>query len=595
MAPFPQPRPASDSGVPERLGAFKINGILGKGGMGVVFDAQTEEGQPVALKIIQPVGEPERTETIVRRFLREARILGQLDHPCVVHLVDAGDMDGTLYLAMERIEGVSLLAIRRQGPLTFDPVLQLGRQLADALVHMHGLGVVHRDIKPANILVQPDGRPVITDFGISGMSDATGITRQGDLLGSPGFMSPEVIAGRAPTALSDQYALGRLLFELAALGPSLRLPKNAPIFEILSLAGRIDWERFPEEGQWPQLAAIISRMLSSDPSERFESAVAVRSALDGLGSSVLDTDTLSEHIVQLALPTSTSFQALASDLVAVMDESTVQDDGPIELTFPSKIVEPAVRAALSREQTEATLPPQLGTGDLQPMEASVPSDSVRQDTMPPVLQTLAFDMGTNQGLGASDPSGLDNGAHDEAATRIGPLRTTEYVQNLERQALDNRRRLQALEESLAEAKKPRRPSYWILFYAAMAGLGGLAGTRLLPPMLSPAPQVAVPTVRSRPSVYTYSEDQVPSTQDRQSAQGLLLQAEHQLTARNLDRAEELLGLCVELADLAECHRGLGAILRLTGAPKEARTYIERYLQLSPDAPDAQALRQSLHP
>lgn len=559
--------------MPERIGSFKISGVLGKGGMGVVFDAQTQSGEPVALKIIQPVGDPERTETIVRRFMREARILEQLDHPCVVHLVDAGDMDGILYLAMERIEGVSLLAIRRQGPLQFDPVVQLGRQLADALAHMHGLGVVHRDIKPANILIQPDGRPVITDFGISGLSEATGITRQGDLLGSPGFMAPEVIGGHAPTALSDQYALGRLLFELAALGPSLRLPKNAPIFEILSLASQIDWHRFPKEALWPQLAGIVGRMLSLDPSERYESAELVRTALDGLSGSLLDTDTLSEHIVQLALPTSTSYEALASDLVGLADES-------------------AASSPLSRDQSDATLPPQLGTGDLTPVPGAQPADS-RADTMPPPVPTVVVETVTPRDLGASDSVSLDNGSEDdEAATRIGPLRTAEYVQNLERQAVDSHRRLHALEKSLARAPR-RRPAYWVVVYSAIACLGGLAGTYFLGPTVVRNTAATPPPIsQPRAGIYTYSEPQRPSDEDRKSARALLQQAQQQLQTRNLDQAEQLLGLCIQLADLPECHRGLGALLSLTQAP-EARTYIERYLELAPDAPDATALRQSL--
>jgi serine/threonine protein kinase len=309
--PFGSAYAASDrgDGQPDRIGAFRIVGILGRGGMGVVYDALGEHGEKVALKVIRPQGDSEHQALLIARFTREAKILSQLSHPGVVRMIDAGDAAGVLYLAMERIEGVSLLTIRRQGPLGYDPLLQLGIQLADTLAHMHQAGVVHRDIKPANILIDAAGRPIITDFGISGLSDATGITRMGDLLGSPGFMAPEVTEGDQPSALSDQFALGRLLYELGANGPAKRLPKHAPILEILNASLEIDWNRFPKMDRWPLMESVLRRMVSHHPEDRYPSASAAKAALMALTSSdLLDSDTLSEHLESLGLKPSTVWE-----------------------------------------------------------------------------------------------------------------------------------------------------------------------------------------------------------------------------------------------------------------------------------------------
>src|SRR5262249_19950366 len=138
------------------------------------------------------------------------------------------------------------------------------------------------DLKPANVLIDPHGHPVITDFGISGASGATGITSHGDLLGSPGFMAPEVVRGMSPSPASDQYALGRLLFELGAQGEPQKLPMRAPIFEVLRSSLRMDWSRLPRGGPWPKLEQILKRMTLDAPESRFPSAKDALIALRGV-------------------------------------------------------------------------------------------------------------------------------------------------------------------------------------------------------------------------------------------------------------------------------------------------------------------------
>ncbi len=286
MDPAPQ--------LPERFGAYQIRGALGQGSSSVVYDAVAPDGRPVALKILS-VGSSARADQATARFLREARILEQVAHPGVVRLCDSGEIDGTLYLALERIEGTSLLTLRRNQPFAFEPLRQLGIQLAEALAHLHERGIVHRDIKPANVLVTDQGRAVIADFGISGLAEATGITRQGELLGSPGFIAPEVVDGDTATPLSDQYALGRLLFELGAQGPAAKLSKSASIFVVLQEAQKIDWARFPQDPPWNHLRYLVERMLAPAPLLRFPDCNQVALALAALPSAdALDGATLAD-------------------------------------------------------------------------------------------------------------------------------------------------------------------------------------------------------------------------------------------------------------------------------------------------------------
>ena len=219
--------------LPEYIGPYKVEGVLGQGSMAIVFDAISPLGEHVAVKVLRATGNAAREELATLRFNREIEILKTHKHPNIIRLLDAGESNGIAYLVMERIDGVSLLSIRRRGAFEFEPLIELGINLASALHHLHEAGVIHRDIKPANVLIRQDGRPILTDFGISGSNQAADITRQGDLLGSPGFMSPELIRGQAPSIRSDQFALGRLLFELGAKGPAAKLSSKLPILEVL--------------------------------------------------------------------------------------------------------------------------------------------------------------------------------------------------------------------------------------------------------------------------------------------------------------------------------------------------------------------------
>jgi predicted Ser/Thr protein kinase len=620
MAATPEPH------LPERIGDFRILGVLGRGGMGVVFDAATAAGARVALKIIRPVGDEEKSATSVARFLREARILQQVDHPGVVRLVDSGDMDGVLFLAMERIEGVSLLAIRRRGPLGLEALVQLGVQLADALAHLHAAGVVHRDIKPANVLITPEGRPVITDFGISGLSEATGITRQGDLLGSPGFMAPEVINGLPHGPASDQYALGRLLFELGARGAAQRLPKKAPIFEILRLAMEVDWARFPAEGSWPALAQVVRRMLAPQPEARFEDAQAAKAALQGVVRDILETDTLSEHVDQLALPSATSWEALALDLA--MEEGRPPDPAEAllaDLELPAglqpKVADGPTAPAWSApgpawsapEPALPPLPPGAGgfdagedgeggsLGEL-PWEAPPAERGMSATVELPAEALVPLDRAATPALplGPTREQPLDGVpltrllARQSAPDEPKPTPEASQVDRLERQVVRLREDLDRSRRALEEAR--RRPvAPWALSVLAALVAGLVAGTFLPPSPPGPPPALILvaPEAGAAGGLRAaYAQREPPTAQTLADAQELLAQAQDHLAARDLEAAQRILGLCIQVADLPDCHKTLGSMLTLLRDPA-GQAHLRRYVEVAPDAPDAAAIRRSL--
>jgi len=200
------------------LAGYLIVSLIGRGGMGSVYRAQqTRLRREVALKIMAPdlAGDPVFRE----RFLRESQIAASLDHPNVVPIFDAGEVDGLLYLAMRYIPGSDLRSrVRHGGPLAPDVVVSIIEQIASALDAAHELGLVHRDVKPSNVLVVEDGRQsairaYLTDFGLSKLVvESTGGT-VGRPLGSVHYMSPEQIRGERVDRRADVYSLGCLLFE----------------------------------------------------------------------------------------------------------------------------------------------------------------------------------------------------------------------------------------------------------------------------------------------------------------------------------------------------------------------------------------------
>ena len=609
-----------DDPAPERIGPFRLLSILGQGSMGIVFDAEDDEGRRVALKTIRPVGDRERSEQAAARFEREARILQQLDHPGIVRLIDAGRDGDALYLAMERVEGISLLAIRRQGPLGFQPLVQLGAQLADALAHLHDAGVIHRDIKPANILIRTHGQPVITDFGISGLNEATNITRQGDLLGSPGFMAPEVIEGASTTPASDQYSLGRLLFELGARGDAPRLARGRPLLEVLEAAVQVDWQRMPTEAPWPGCVAVLHRMMATRPADRYPNAEAVVTALHQLTADGLDHDTLSGHIQQLDVPSTTSWEALAVDLADPDAPATPRDNAlPVPQTAPilvegSRVTEPHPVAELDVADASGATEPSSVAERRKVAEASGVAEATVALPDGATAESLEDDdLDAHEGLRLAsgrrhadvregiplDQLLLQKQRRPAALAAATPTSGAAPPTDIERLQRQNRR----LRDELSAMRRTRRPPWLpipmiaiILAIAAFAG-GAIIGSLSRDPVETTPRIVLVPAAPVSPistplAAASMPANGVPSEQDRRDAYEMLRAAHEHLHRRDVDGAIRLFRLCLQFADFGPCHRDLGAVLTLVGDPA-GRRHLRRYVDTTPNADDARYIRALL--
>ena len=196
-------------------GRYRVLKELGKGAMGIVYKAfDPQIDREVALKILRK--DRLTDDEFAQRFFKEAKAIGRLSHPNIVTVYDVGQDHGTIYIAMEFLEGRPLDEAIKEEKLKITDIGSIGAQIAEALNYAHQKGVIHRDIKPANIILNSDGRIKITDFGIAQIEDLLTIhqTQAGAILGTPVYMSPEQVNAQPVDGRSDLYALGVILYEL---------------------------------------------------------------------------------------------------------------------------------------------------------------------------------------------------------------------------------------------------------------------------------------------------------------------------------------------------------------------------------------------
>jgi serine/threonine-protein kinase len=219
-------------------------------------------------------------EDLRTRFRQEAIAAARLSHPGIVATYDTGDDDGTAYIVMQLIEGMTLRALLdERGSLPIDDAVGIAVQVADALSHAHDRGLVHRDVKPANVLVQPDGRVKVTDFGIAkaaGSKEA--LTRTGAVLGTARYLAPEQVNGGSIDGRTDVYALGLVTFEM--LTGAVPFPADT---DMAAAVARLTTEPpalNSQRADVPEaLGAIVDRSIARDPADRIPSAAALRDAL----------------------------------------------------------------------------------------------------------------------------------------------------------------------------------------------------------------------------------------------------------------------------------------------------------------------------
>ncbi len=294
ISPQPEPSEVADTQpanhpsapvLPARIGHYVINRKIGEGGMGVVYAARDERlERVVALKTMSSLAGPD--ETARQRFWREARAAASVNHPNVCQIHEIGEDAGTLFIAMELLDGESLADRLRAGPLRLSEAVPIALGMLAALSALHGRGLVHRDLKPSNVFLTPHGVKLL-DFGLarpglSGLtSSAPGLTQSGMVIGTPRYMAPEQALGDPVDARSDLFSAGAILFEMIAGRPAFG---GATVVDVLHATVH---EQPPALTGSPAIAAadrVIRRALAKRPADRFATANDLADALRELPS-----------------------------------------------------------------------------------------------------------------------------------------------------------------------------------------------------------------------------------------------------------------------------------------------------------------------
>jgi serine/threonine-protein kinase len=260
------------SSIPDKIGRYQILERVGKGGMGVLYRGiDPVLDREVAIKLML-MDFSEDTEQMRPRFYREAQAAAKLQHSNIVTIFEFAEDHNTPYIVMEFLRGSSLAArMTAPLPLTLDDKLNVVAQLCGALNYAHEQGVVHRDIKPANIFILADGTAKLLDFGVAKLTTST-LTRQGDVLGSASYMSPEQVGGsESVDGRSDIFSVGVMLYELlAGRKPFIGEGPTATIVKILREDPPSLNQTAP--GLPPQLVAAVEKALAKNPADRFATA-----------------------------------------------------------------------------------------------------------------------------------------------------------------------------------------------------------------------------------------------------------------------------------------------------------------------------------
>jgi Tol biopolymer transport system component len=306
-----------------KLGPYEILAPLGAGGMGEVYRARdTRLGRDVAVKILpaELAGDAQR----LQRFEQEARAISALNHPNVLAIYDVGAQEGTHFLVTELLEGGTLRERMRDARLPVRKAVEIAVQIAEGLAAAHEHGIVHRDLKPDNVIVSPEGRVKILDFGLAKVTAAAAMgsdeltrsvsgpaTRDGVVLGTVGYISPEQVRGKPADHRSDVFSFGVILYEMLA---GQRAFAGDSSIEVLNAILKEDPPELAgiRPGLSPALLRVVARCVEKAPEERFQSARDLAFALETLSSAP------SSSMAQKALPGGTRHRWLTLGVVALL-------------------------------------------------------------------------------------------------------------------------------------------------------------------------------------------------------------------------------------------------------------------------------------
>ncbi len=256
---------------------------LGAGGMGEVYCAHDDAlDRDIALKVLPESLTADPTPRA--RLLREARAAATLSHPHICTVFEVGEASGHVYIAMELVDGRPLSDLTAGSPLPVESLMRYGAQIADALAHAHDRGVIHRDLKTANVVITPDGRAKVLDFGLArrrGEEARHTLTEAGAIVGTPAYLAPEVIRGEKADERSDLWALGIVLYEMASGTPPFT---GRTSYELAFAVMNDAPARLPS--RFAALGVVITRCLAKQPGERYQRASEVQAALDAIRSAL---------------------------------------------------------------------------------------------------------------------------------------------------------------------------------------------------------------------------------------------------------------------------------------------------------------------
>jgi serine/threonine protein kinase len=284
--------------VGTRIGHYQLEALIGTGGVAAVYKAldTRTRGRRLAIKVLFPP--PGAGPTLGERFRREARMASHLDHPGILRVSDVGEADGHLFIAMELVEGASLQAmLEARGRFDEATAAEVGAQVADALHYAHTQGVVHRDVKPSNILIDPQGRALLADFGVARALDDPSLTATGLTVGTPAYMSPEQASGHSDIdGRADLYSLGVVLYQMVTGRPPFQgsTPQvmHAHVYQPPPLPSSV-------ADVSPTMEAVILQALAKDRDDRYPSGAALAAALWPL---VETTRTHQEAALRISTP-----------------------------------------------------------------------------------------------------------------------------------------------------------------------------------------------------------------------------------------------------------------------------------------------------
>lgn len=341
---------------PTRLAHFRLNGTLGRGGMGIVYRAQDEKlDREVALKVLPRdfADDPPRR----RRFMREARLAASLTHPNVATVYEIGEAEGRIYIAMELVRGVTLRKRLERGRTTPAEAMPILKQIARGVAQAHAAGIAHRDLKPDNVMVADDGAVKVLDFGLAKPTevvpdssrevgvddDPATLTQEGRIMGTPGYMSPEQATGRALDVRTDVFSLGVIAYE--CLSGKRPFVGETPMDVVIATSRDVPP---PLTGVSPAVARLVERCLRKDPGDRPANASELLASLDALGAGSSDAPRPRSALVAMGLAAAVA-GALALAVITARSSSPPEPRATADLDQkpqapPSPVATPAASA-----------------------------------------------------------------------------------------------------------------------------------------------------------------------------------------------------------------------------------------------------------